>query len=637
MESAVNQRMTGAPALFDNADLLAEAIVREVGTNIVLALPLGLGKAIHVANALYARAAADRSIRLKIFTALTLERPQSRNELERRFIEPAMERLFGAYPNFAYANALRERRLPPNIEVSEFFFLAGRWLSVPVAQQSYISANYTHAARYVVERGVNVIAQLVAKHVVNGEKRYSLSCNTDITLDLLKARAVGQASFMLIGQVNSELPFMPGQGDIPADTFSHILEGPGVDFSLFAAPKQPVSLSEYAIGFHAARLVADGGTLQIGIGSEGDAVAQGLILRHRENAAFRDAVARLTRNDMPQLRYEDGRFEIGLYGLSEMFVDTFLDLIKAGVVKREVDGALLHAAFFLGPKAFYRALREMNEMQLSRLQMTAISFVNELYGDEEVKRRARVKARFINSGMMATLLGAIVSDALDDGRVVSGVGGQYNFVSQAFALNDARAVITLKSVRESGGKAISNIRWSYGHETIPRHLRDIVVSEYGVADLRGKTDEDVIGAMLSISDSCFQPELLRQAKHAGKIPKSFEIPSAWRENTADRIERALARTQELGLLPPFPFGTDFTETEQLLIPALETLKQASGSSWRLFRLALRGLLSRNISDSGVACLERLGLARPTGTSERFYNALLRAALRQGARVRDIGR
>jgi hypothetical protein len=125
LESAVNERMTRTPALFNNADALAETIVREVGTNIVLALPLGLGKAIHVANALYARAVADHTIRLKIFTALTLERPQGGNELERRFIEPAMERLFGAYPEFAYANALRERRLPPNIEVSEFFFLAG--------------------------------------------------------------------------------------------------------------------------------------------------------------------------------------------------------------------------------------------------------------------------------------------------------------------------------------------------------------------------------------------------------------------------------------------------------------------------------------------------------------------------------
>ena len=74
----------------------------------------------------------------------------------------------------------------------------------------------------------------------------------------------------------------------------------------------------------------------------------------------------------------------------------------------------------------------MNEAQLSRLQMTAISFVNELYGDEELKRRARVKARFINSGMMATLLGAIVSDALDDGRVVSGVGGQYKLRKPGF-------------------------------------------------------------------------------------------------------------------------------------------------------------------------------------------------------------
>src|ERR1700674_2926113 len=116
--------------------------------------------------------------------------------------------------------------------------------------------------------------------------------------------------------------------------------------------------------------------------------------------------------------------------------------------------------------------------------------------------------------MMATLLGAVISDGLDDGRVVSGVGGQYNFVSQAFALNDARSIITLKSTHEAGGKTVSNMRWSYGHETIPRHLRDIVVTEYGVADLRGKADQDVVAAMLSISDSRFQPELLRQAKDA---------------------------------------------------------------------------------------------------------------------------
>ena len=67
--------------------------------------------------------------------------------------------------------------------------------------------------------------------------------------------------------------------------------------------------------------------------------------------------------------------------------------------------------------------------------------------------------------------------------------------------------------------AQSNIRWDYGHTTIPRHLRDIVVTEYGVADLRGKSDRDVIAAMLAITDSRFQDELMRQAKDAGKTAR----------------------------------------------------------------------------------------------------------------------
>src|ERR1700744_1057076 len=164
-----------------DAETVADAIIAEVGKNIVLGLPLGLGKANHIANAIYARAAADRSIRLTIFTALTLEKPQTKSELEHRFIAPVIERLFGNYPELAYAQALRRGTVPDNIEINEFFFLAGRWLSVDRAQQSYISANYTQAARYLVERGVNVVAQLVAKK----DGRYSFSCNPDTILDVL--------------------------------------------------------------------------------------------------------------------------------------------------------------------------------------------------------------------------------------------------------------------------------------------------------------------------------------------------------------------------------------------------------------------------------------------------------------------
>src|SRR5260370_10069895 len=109
-----------------------------------------------------------------------------------------------------------------------------------------------------------------------------------------------------------------------------------------------------------------------------------------------------------------------------MFVEGFLELFHAGILRREVEGALLHAAFCIGSRAFWRALREMPEAELEKFRMTAVSYVNEIYGDEAAKRRARVKARCINNAMMATLLGAVVSDGLENGKVVSGVGGQYN-------------------------------------------------------------------------------------------------------------------------------------------------------------------------------------------------------------------
>ncbi|WP_213771242.1 acetyl-CoA hydrolase/transferase C-terminal domain-containing protein [Bradyrhizobium sp. dw_78] len=616
------------PKIFSDPDAIAEEIIRDVGTNLVVGLPLGLGKANHIVNALYARAAADRGITLTFLSALTLEKPKPANLLERRFITPVIDRLFGGYPDLAYADALRAGELPPNIAVIEFFFLAGKWLHVPSAQQHYISANYTHASSYLLARGLNVVTQLVAKRVVDGVARYSLSCNTDTTLDILRARAEGRASFKLIGQVNSELPFMPGLGDLPGDEFSAVLDAPATEFPLFAPPSEPVTDSKYAIGLHTAGLVRDGGTLQIGIGQVGDALAQGLIVRHRDNAQFHAIMKRLAPSTYPP-ELETGPFEKGLYGVSEMLFEAFLALVDAGILKREVDGVVLHGAFFLGPKSFYRALREMPPEQLARIQMMPVSFTNELYGDEDAKRRARVDARFVNNAMMATLMGAAVSDGLEDGQVVSGVGGQYNFVAQAFALADARSILAVEASRLAGAKAQSNIRWRYGHETIPRHLRDIVVTEYGVADLRGKSDAEVIAAMLQVADSRFQDDLMRQAKEAGKLPKSFEIPHAYRDNHPERIVTALKPAREAGLLPWFPFGSDFTDVEQRLLPALQLLQEAQRTPRRLAGLLWQGL-THTPDGSDLECLTRLGLDRPATWSERVYRALVSTAL---ARIR----
>jgi hypothetical protein len=478
-------------------------------------------------------------------------------------------------------------------------------------------------------RGLNVVTQLVAKRIVDGVTRYSLSCNTDTTLDALRARAEGRASFKLIGQVNSELPFMPGQGDLPAEEFSAILDARETEFPLFAPPSEPITDGKYAIGFHTAGLVRDGGTLQIGIGQVGDALAQGLIIRHRDNSQFHEIMKRLAPT-ADQLELQTGPFEKGLYGLSEMLFEAFLALIEADIIKREVDGAVLHGAFFLGPQSFYRALREMTPEQIARIQMMPVSFTNELYGDEDAKRRARVDARFVNNAMMATLLGAAISDGLEDGQVVSGVGGQYNFVAQAFALGGARSILTLDATRLSRSKVQSNIRWRYGNETIPRHLRDIVVTEYGVADIRGKSDAETIAAMLQVSDSRFQDALMRQAKDAGKLPGSFEIPAAFRDNYPERIAIALRPAREAGLLPPFPFGTDFTDVEQRLIPALQLLQEAQRTPLQLAGLLWRGLTGMPDA-SDQQCLARLGLDRSANWTERAYRALVSASL---ARTRE---
>jgi acyl-CoA hydrolase len=614
-----------ASRTFGDADRLADAIIQKVGKTIVLALPLGLGKANTIANALFARAVADPAICLTIFTALTLEKPRARSDIERRFLGPLAERLFAGYPELAYAKAVRAGTLPANVQVNEFFFQAGQWLGVPLAQQNYISANYTHALRYILDRGVNVVGQLVARYGSGANSRFSLSCNPDLTLDLMKARREGRANYFLCGQVNSELPFMPHDAEVGAGEFDFILDGADTDFPLFAPLREPVSLADYAAGLHVARAIADGGTLQVGIGSLGDAVAQALILRQNRNADYRRLLTQLRANVTAPAMNDTAPFAVGLYACTELFVEGLLDLYRADVLKREVDGALLHAGFFVGSRSFYRTLREMPEAELTKFRMTAISYVNELYGAENEKRAARVKARFINDAMMTTLLGDVVSDGLADGQMVSGVGGQYNFVSQAFALEDARSIIVLRATRTAHGKEQSNILWNYPHTTIPRHLRDMVVTEYGIADLCGKSDRDVIAAMLAITDSRYQDELLRRAKDAGKIEKTFELPATARQNTVETIEKALGEAGNAGLLPPFPFGTDFTDAEQRLLPALQLLKAAS--PFQLFTTMLRG--SGGIVDRD--CLKRMGLDRPSSPAEWFSSRLISGALRRSQR------
>jgi acyl-CoA hydrolase len=716
------------PRTFDDVAECVEDTLGRVGPRIVLAVPLGIGKPNPLVNEFYQRARRDPAIALKIFTALSLGAPQWNGELERLFLQPMVERLFGGCVPLDYVGDLHRGNVPENVQIVEFFLDPGALLNVAHSQRHYVSTNYTHAARDVAAHGVNVIAQLVAKRGGEGRAEYSLGSNPDVTVDLLEILAPQRRQgrpVIVIGEVNRQMPFMFGPAAVSAETFDCLIEHPRYDYDLFAPPNQRLTTSDYAIGLYCARLVRDGGTLQIGIGELGDAVVYGLQLRQQQNAEFTEILQGLKAAQRFAATLDsiggESPFESGLYGCTEMFVDGFLDLYRSGVLRRRVyddlriqqllnmgaigeridepflaalagagfgsplderefaqlqkfgvfrrdcryaegfienaeglcaaalldtpaarrellalctgrqltGGILLHGGFFLGPRGFYAALRELPETERRQFCMSGVSFVNQLDGaDQALKIAQRRDGRFINSSMMATLLGAAVSDGLADGRVVSGVGGQYNFVAMAHSLPGARSILTLRSTREKNSSVTSNILWSYGNTTIPRHLRDVVVTEYGVADLRGLSDQDVIAAMLNITDSRFQDDLKRQAQNTGKLPRDYQIPDMHRNNVPRALEERFILARARGLFSEFPFGTDFTAEEIVLAKALASLKEHTrGGGPRLKTLAT-AVTSLGTPAHLRPYLKRMALNAPHTRQEWLWQRLLVQELRR---------
>jgi acyl-CoA hydrolase len=728
-----------APERFESVEACVDHVLATVGKHIVLGLPLGLGKPNQFVNELYRRAREDRDLELTICTALSLERPTWSSDLERRFLEPFVERMFGGYIDLDYMLDMRKHRLPPNVQIKEFYCKAGSNIGLGHAQRNYVSSNYTHVWRDLMDQGVNVLAQMVCRAEVDGQPRLSLSSNPDVTLDVsreLRRRNQTEGLPMaIVGQVNQNLPFMYGDAVVEDSQFTALIENPTYDFRLFGAPKMAVTGTDYAIGLAASSLIKDGGTLQIGIGSLGDALVHGLILRQDNNPVYRQVLERagLMSRFGECIAAVGGTepFEQGLNGCTEMLVDGYLHLIRAGVVRRMTyddlhiqrllnhgrireqvgpetleavlsdgavrpqltradfdwlqrfgilkaecrfcdgkieigseripadlavrenwqrvvaeclgdelrQGVLIHGGFFLGPESFYRELREMPDAERRRIHMTSVLRVNQLYeghyASEELKTLQRPHGRFVNACLMVTLSGAVCSDGLDSGQMVSGVGGQYNFVSQAHALPGGRSILMCKATRTKGKEVHSNVVFNYGHLTIPRHLRDLVITEYGIADLRGKSDKDIIAALLNITDSRFQDDLLRHAKEAGKIQADYLIPERFRDNLPQRLEDDLAELRRQGVFPAFPFGTDFTPDELIIGKALRGLK-ARMSAGLAKVSGLGRAMTTSVPAEAEPYLQRLQLAEPANSKERMMRKLVVYALKLSGAIQSKG-
>jgi len=724
-------------AYFDDVEKCADEIFAKVGKKVVFGMPLGLGKPNELINALYKRAKKDSSIDLTILTALSLAKPAWRSELERRYLEPFVERVFGDYVEMEYLSDLKKKKLPHNVTLTELFIKPGGYIGLDHAQQNYLSSNYTHIARDTVERGLNVIAQIVAKRSENGQDLYSLSCNPDTALDaaiyLEEKKQKENWNYIVVGQVNENLPFMYGDAEATADSFDMIVDNPDYYTKLYGTPKMAMADADYMIGLNASTLIKDGGTLQIGIGSLGDGIVYGLQMRQKNNDMYKRLVAE-TRllgryGDLIDKVGGTDTFEEGLLGSTEMLVDGYVELMKAGVIKRKTynsvpiqklinenkisekvtpktlealideraihtkltesdfeflqeygvfkdnlqfqDGQIknetleisadlsnegnlqqimdtclgdklkkpiiLHAAFFLGPNNFYDALNDMSEEERKMIHMTSVLNVNQLYGNHwasyDLKLLQRKHGRFANAALMCTLSGAIVSDGLENGQVVSGVGGQYNFVSMAHALPDGRSILMLRSTRSKGMDVSSNIVYNYGHCTIPRHLRDIVVTEYGIANLRSRTDQEIIIELLKITDSRFQEGLLQKAISAKKLPSNYRLPDVCKKNTPERLAEDLAPYKEKGLFVPYPFGTDLTKEELVLGDAMNDLKSMMTDSLGSKAAKLgKAMAILSVPKAAKPYLQRLQLDKPSSARDIMMQKMVLHALISGGYV-----
>jgi acyl-CoA hydrolase len=638
----------------DSLDLAVDRVLARLPGPLHVGAPLGIGKPHRLLNTLYGRIERDPARTLHLYTALSLDPPEAGSDLEKRFLDPFVARHFGDdFVRLDYVAAQRRDALPANITVEEFYLQSGALLGSSQAQRHYASLNYTHVARALGDRGVNCIVQKVAANEEGTQ--LSLSSNTDLTFDAIDAIvAAGLPRPLLVAEVDPRLPWLGGVAAVGMDFFDIVVAPPGPHPQLFALPRQPVGDADYAIGLYASALVRDGGTLQIGIGALSDALCHALVLRHTDNATYRRVLQALDPEleRHPAVVASGGLDPLpeGLYGCSEMINEGFKRLVETGVIRRKVvdkeslmqrladgsasdldrelvdrDGEFLHGAFYLGSPAFYDWLRNLDDDTRHGIGMRRVSEVNELYGgNETLERLQRRQSRFFNTCMMATALGAAVSDGLEDGRVVSGVGGQYNFVAMAHALPDARSILLLRATRGDGGGAGSNIRWNYGHATIPRHLRDLYIDEYGIADLRGKNDEDCIVAMAGITDARFVHPLLETAKRSRKLRTGFTAPTTWSRNTPTKLHDALAPFRIDGTLPDYPLGSDFTEVEQRLLKALGWLKARTGGTGRKLGTIAATLLSSGARDDEA--MQRMGLDAPKGFGEQLYARLLRYAL-----------
>ena len=155
------------------------------------------------------------------------------------------------------------------------------------------------------------------------------------------------------------------------------------------------------------------------------------------------------------------------------------------------------------------------------------------------------------------------------------------------------------------------------------------MTEYGIADLRGKPDGTVIEEILKVTDSRFQDDLIQQAKLYGKLPENFKLAPEYRQNLPQKVESILKTFQGDGYFVPFPFGTDFT-AEKIVIGG--SLKNFNLKKKPAILKAIFIEMFRPIPEIAEPYIRRMDLHKPESRKGKVMRKIVIAALRANKKI-----
>ena len=317
----------------------------------------------------------------------------------------------------------------------------------------------------------------------------SLSLHAGGTIAELR-RAAADPARTLVVEVSERFPRTFGFGDqrhaLHVDEIDLLIESPEGPLALPSATAGPVHV---AIAEHASRYIEDGATLQTGIGVIPSAIAS--LLAERPGSGY------------------------GVH--SEMFTDGLMMLHEAGKVtnagKGQFDGVSV-ATFAMGSEALYRWLHENDAVAF--LPVEIVNSPHVIAGN--------AKMITINGALAIDIHGQVVADTID-GNQFSGIGGAEDFVMGPGLALDQRSLLCLPSTAMVGGEQRSRIMPWFDAGTVittPRHHADVVITEYGAAELEAKTVHQRGQALAAIAHPDYRDELLEAAERAsrGRSPRT---------------------------------------------------------------------------------------------------------------------